>query len=102
VDEKELEHYLRRLTVTKLRALEEVASSDVPIPVSGMNPFPNVERGSLGGVASTLSRTSINNLPIVLAVGKTGRGIRWRVNEDIAPRKVIHKVAKKIRKEVEG
>ena len=77
---------IRRMSINQLRALGVLAKSKNGI-VESVETSKNVKlKGkSLGGVFSSLSRQMIGGQPLVLPMGRglKGRGIRWKLNQNL-------------------
>lgn len=90
-DDKQLTDFetaLRKFTIPKLEALGTVLSNaGTVVSTTTISGTLSKEGRGLGGTLSSLTRTSIDEQPLLIPVGKDPQeGQLWRFNEKIAPK----------------
>ncbi len=100
--EEKVEKRLRKFTFEKLKVLAFLVNHSASLVSSK-----DIASGSgtankeLGGILSSLSRTKIDNEPIIIAVVRgQDSGMIWRFNESAFPKEEVRKATKTIIKEV--
>lgn len=94
-----IEQKLYRLSPNQLRALQILArSSDGIVESTQTGKSIKVHGKALGGVFSSLSRQIIQGKHLVLPWGKAenGRGLRWRLNEELISRKEVLQIVSEL------
>ena len=97
-DNKKLDKTLRGFTVDKLHALKSIVDSPTPIVSSGhVGGTVGYEGFALGGIVSSLSRTKIEDEPLVkvVAMGDNRQSL-LKYNENIATKPVMKKAINNI------
>lgn len=87
--------------MSQLRALEVlIESKDGVIEAYDTEKVLGLEGKALGGVFSSLSRQVINNQSLVLPWGRSqaGRGLRWKLNNEIFNKYELGKIIREILK----
>ena len=95
-----LENLLRRCSLEKLAAIEAISSHDRNVlDTTTISGTLDQTGKDLGATISSLTRTKIDGKPLLVASGKTDKGILWRFNSEIAEKSVIHALVSEILKE---
>lgn len=99
----QLENQFRRFTIEKLQVLHAIISHSSPVVSSEwVSTKANIKDRELGGVLSSLSRSKVDNEPLILPVARSSsEGMIWRFNESIVSRKQANDLVEKILKEIE-
>jgi len=97
----DLEKTFRKFTIGKLEALKVVTGYSNPVvsatTISGALAKVGQE---LGGTLSSLSRTKIEDQPLLLSVGRSpDEGTLWRLNEGVAPKDKVRQLVETILEE---
>ena len=102
MESKRLQKTLRAFTIDKLSALKTIIDSPNPTIESGaIGETLGTASTSLGGTVSSLTRTKIDNKPLVKIVTITkNRQRRLRYNEEIASKNKMRGIIKNILKDL--
>lgn len=102
MDNKNLENVLRRCSIEKLDALKVISGHEKKIlDTTTISSSLSKDGQNLGGLISSIARTKIDGKPLLIASGKSKDGILWRLNEEVAPKGVVHALVSEILKETE-
>lgn len=80
---------IRRMSINQLRVLMELVRSKNGVVEAGdVSKKLGLEGKAMGGVFSSLSRQRIGDKSLVMPYGRSedGRGLRWKLNEDLVDR----------------
>lgn len=99
-----LDLIFRKFTIPKLEAIKAISAYPEPVVSTTTISGALTQVGQqLGGTMSSLSRTNIDNKPLIVPVGRsTDEGILWKINEEVASREEIRKLTEDILEENKG
>ena len=100
-DTKEkLEKIFRKCSVEKLSALLTIAKNKKSAMTTTTISGSLDQRGKqLGAIISSLTRTKIDDKPLLVPVGRTEEGVLWRLNQDVAPKNIVKELVVQILEE---
>lgn len=96
--QEQLEKILRKCSLDKLTALQVIADYDGSvIDTTTLSGTLDQKGTKLGGTISSLTRTKIDGIPLLLPAGRTNEdGILWKLNPDVAPKDIVKKLVDQI------
>ena len=100
-DTKEkLEKIFRKCSVEKLSALLTIAKNKKSAMTTTTISGSLDQRGKqLGAIISSLTRTKIDDKPLLVPVGRKEEGVLWRLNQDVAPKNIVKELVVQILEE---
>lgn len=100
IDKTIVEKHLRRFPIDRLRVLRIFTRPDRFISTQTIAFeavwIKNLNFRVLGGIVSSLVRTKIEDIPLILPVGKSGRKAILELNEDLVSKKELNDILNKI------
>lgn len=94
-----LESKLHRLSFNQLKALSAIAKApNCTLSSNAASDLVGLKGKSLGGVYSSLARQSFRKRPLIMPWGqsRSGRGLRWRLNEEVISAKDLLQVVDRL------
>lgn len=95
-----LDKIFRKCSYDKLTALLTIAEYEKNAMTSTTISGALDQKGKvLGATISSLTRTKIDDKPLLVAVGRTDEGILWRLNQDIVSKEIVKELVSQILEE---
>lgn len=99
-NKNKLETILRKCSLDKLNAIKTISGHEkIVVDTTTISGTLDQKGKNLGATISSLTRTKIDGKPLLVASGKTDRGVLWRLNGEIAEKSVVHALVSAILEE---